>query len=63
MTNEPTPRPPEKILNDKKSPQFEIDPPTTTNFINKNNNDKNNKGNDNSSEEKKQKNKNIETDI
>ena len=63
MANEPAPRPPEKVLNDKESPESKIGTPPTTNFMNNNNNDKNNKGNDNSSEEKKQKSKNIENDI
>ena len=53
MANEPAPRPPETVLNDKESPESKIIPPPTTNFMNNNNNDKNNKGNDNSSEEKK----------
>ena len=66
MANEPAPRPPEKVLNDKESLESKIVTPPTTNFMNNNNNnnnDKNNKGNDNSSEEKKQKSKNIENDM
>ena len=40
MANDPAPRPPEKVLNDKEYPESKITTPPTSNFMNNNNNEK-----------------------